>query len=259
MIYIVVALKVEAQEIINKYKLKKNVSLNFDIYENKNIYLVISGMGRDNALMATTALLSYKKPKKSDSLINFGICASVLEIGTLLHINSISFKDKTFYPDILFETSLDDSTLTSFEEPMDGFYKTAVDMEAFWIYKVAQKFFKSSSIFIVKLVSDNFEPSKVNKENITKLINLTSESVIQFIELVDQKAPKEFYSENEEIILIELKKHFTSSQVVNLEDAIKYFKLKNNKEFYLDISLLKELNKLQKKKVLDEYISQLRS
>ena len=259
MIYIVVALKVEAQELIKQYKLKKNILSSFDIYESNNISLVITGIGRDNAIMATSALLSCNKPKKSDSLINFGICASPLDIGSILHINSISFKDKTFYPDILFETPFKESSLTSFEEPIDNPYKTSVDMEAFWIYKVAQKFFKSSSIFIIKLVSDNFEPSKVTKEQTLELINSNKNKIFEFIKLVELNSPKEFYSDNEQNIIDKLKKHFTSSQFTNLEDAIKYFKLKTDKEFHLDTNFLDELNKLQKKRALDEYIAQLRS
>ena len=66
MIYIIVALKTEAQAFVDKYKLKN--------YTNGDMMVVISGIGVDAMFRATTKVL--QNFTKNDVILNVGICGA---------------------------------------------------------------------------------------------------------------------------------------------------------------------------------------
>ena len=77
MIYIICPLDVEARVFIDYYKLKKLDLLPFNMYQNSDMILVVSGVGKTNALMATTAICGCIKPSESDILVNIGTCGGI--------------------------------------------------------------------------------------------------------------------------------------------------------------------------------------
>ncbi|MDD5400661.1 MAG: hypothetical protein PHQ93_05680 [Sulfurimonas sp.] len=176
MLYIVMALKSEAQAFVDKYKLAKTKCGNFTLFEGKDLKLIISGIGVDNAKNATYAIIENCKPQKSDIFINVGICGANKKhkIGKLLKIGSIMYEDKKY---IIDENIL--NTLTCKEsEVYQDLYEIA-DMESFGFF-AATKGFKNR--YIYKVVSDHFEPSKVTKEGSKKLIFSVIDEIMREVE-----------------------------------------------------------------------------
>ncbi|HMV45187.1 MAG TPA: phosphorylase, partial [Leptospiraceae bacterium] len=124
MIYIVTALAQEAIPFIQHFKLKKDLShTKFDIYKNELITLVVSGTGKLKSSIATTYLLVKEPPKKSDKILNFGICGSGSEkhkSGQIFLINKIEdvTTAKTYYPEILFSHLIPEAGIVTHEKPV---------------------------------------------------------------------------------------------------------------------------------------------
>ncbi len=139
MIYILVALKAEAQAFVDKFKLKD--------YKNDNITVVISGIGSDAMYKTTCNLL--KNFTDADKIVNVGICGASkkYDIGELIDANEHKI------------TCID-------YEATDSKYEI-VDMESTGFLEAAKGV---ENKFIFKVVSDNFEPKTVNKDMAKKLI-----------------------------------------------------------------------------------------
>jgi nucleoside phosphorylase len=140
MIYILVALKCEAQAFIEKFKLDSTK-------QNENISVVISGVGNLN--MKNTASKIVSKMREDDLILNVGICGASknYSIGQLLDERDVE--------------------LTSLDHEVDYTKYEVVDMESTG-FKEATKGVKNSYIF--KVVSDHFEPKDVTKDLAKKLV-----------------------------------------------------------------------------------------
>jgi len=140
MIYIIVALKAEAQAFVDKYKLKE--------YKNNDIQVAISGMGADAMMQTTTKVL--KTFSQNDVIINVGICGASQNytIGQLIDAR--------------------DEKITCINyEATDAKYDI-VDMESSGFIDATKDVTNS---FIFKVVSDHFEPKTVTKDMAKKLIS----------------------------------------------------------------------------------------
>ena len=273
MIYLVIALNQEALPIIRHFKLKKNLNHNkFDVYENDQIKLIISGTGKIKSAIATTYILLKEPPKKSDKILNIGICGSVSEknkIGQIQVINKIedNSSDKIYYPEILYTHNFSESALTTYEVPI---YKSKhkntdklIDMEASGFFESANMFVLSHNIIILKIVSDYLSDEKFSgafvqsliEKNIPYMITILNQArkktTIQApeTEILDSKEFKVFEDLSDNLQL-------TTTQRFQVLDMIKGHKIRSGKT---DISLLKEYSKNRKvnskqetKKALDE-------
>ncbi len=141
MIYILVALKAEAQAFVDKYKLSKTK-------QNSKITIVISGIGSDNMLKTAKNIVEIMK--KDDIIVNVGICGA----------------DKKFQIGQLIDGLKENLTCVNNEISEIGKYEL-VDMESEGFVEATNKI-KNKHIF--KVVSDHFEPHKVTKEKTKSLI-----------------------------------------------------------------------------------------
>jgi nucleoside phosphorylase len=141
MLYIICALKPEAQAFVDKYKLSKSK-------QNSQITLIISGIGSENMFNATKSVV--EKMSENDIIINVGICGG----------------DKKFAIGQLIDARSEKLTCVNFEVSQHGKYEL-VDMESEGFLR-ATKNLKNSYVF--KVVSDHFEPHKVTKEKTKSLI-----------------------------------------------------------------------------------------
>ncbi len=139
MIYIIVALKAEAQAFVDKYKLKN--------YKNDHIEVFISGMGADAMMQTTTKVLETFS--QNDVIINVGICGA----------------SQNYTIGQLIDARYEKITCINYEAT-DAKYDI-VDMESSGFID-ATKDVKNS--FIFKVVSDHFEPKTVTKDMAKKLI-----------------------------------------------------------------------------------------
>jgi len=165
MIYIVTALKPEAQAFVDFYKLKKSKLGNYTSFTNKNIILIISGLGVINARLATQTLINHFDITDDDIYINVGICgaSSSYEIGHLLEIGSIAYEDKKY-------TFSNKKEIVCLDIEANDNSFDIVDMESYGFYDAVIHSPAIKSFYIFKVVSDHFEPLKVTKEKTKSLI-----------------------------------------------------------------------------------------
>jgi len=166
LLYIIVALKAEAQSFVDKYKLKKEKLKNFVFYSNEDIRLLISGMGVENAREATQTLINYFDINDDDIYLNIGICGASknYEIGELVEIGNISFKD------IKYTVKEKKHSITCVTTAQSNSSYSIVDMESYGFYDAVIHNPAIKHIFILKVVSDHFEPQKVTKDSAKKLL-----------------------------------------------------------------------------------------
>lgn len=175
MIYIVTALKSEAQAFVEKYKLKKSLYENFTLYGNEKMQVIVSGVGVANAQRATQSLMQ-KCDIQKDTLLNVGICAANKKhaIGSLVKIGSVAYHETL---ELLDTASL--CRLTCVDAPLQTPLFELVDMDSFG-FCVATRGVKRRCIY--KVVSDHFEPQKVSKEGTKKLLFAVIEKIVQEVE-----------------------------------------------------------------------------
>ncbi len=152
MIYLVFALKAEAQAFIDK-KLDINIT--------------ISGIGSKNMYNATKKIL--KQMDENDIIVNVGICGASKEftIGELLHIDMLTRTTKT-----IFSLNCVDKEVSQ-KDRYD-----VVDMESSGFIE-ATNIIKNRYMF--KIVSDHFEPKSVTKDDAKKLIFDNIDEIMQRI------------------------------------------------------------------------------
>lgn len=259
MIYIITALDAEAKPLCDYYRLKRDLSLPFTLYRNEQMVLLVSGMGKTNALMAVSALLGWRVPGSGDIMINIGICGapSAYTIGEGLLIHQIRDGERRYYPDILYTHPLCESSLVSVDEPQAMPYEYPVDMESSAVFQAASRFFKLHQMAFMKIVSDHFTPEKVTKEGAMDLIRShtdTLDGVIQALQSV--QIDLSLFTEDERLLIDGLKGSFTKSQGDALEDALNYFRLKNPKgSLMLDYEI--PYSKRERSRLLEELIATL--
>ncbi len=166
MIYIVTALKPEAQAFVDKYKLKKNRLQNYTLFQNENITLIISGIGVTNARLTTQTLINNFDITDDDIYLNVGICAAPKKhaLGELIEIGSVTYKNT----DYIFDS--DKQALTCMDEEAATEQGTIVDMESYGFYDAVVHNPAIKRFHILKVVSDHFEPITITKENTKSLL-----------------------------------------------------------------------------------------
>lgn len=166
MVYIVIALKAEAQAFIEKYKLTKSKLANSTIYTNASMTLIVSNLGIVNARNATQTLINQFDITDDDIYLNIGICGanSSYEIGSLIEIGSV------VYDDITYKFKEDKKSVTCVDEAISKNIYEIVDMESFGFYDAVTHNPAIKNFYILKVVSDHFEPQRVTKDGTKKLI-----------------------------------------------------------------------------------------
>lgn len=165
MIYIVVALKSEAQALVDKYKLTKSTLKNYILFSNESMKVIVSGIGVENSRLATQTLINYFDITDDDSYINIGVCGANANysIGELLQIGEIIYEEiaYSFGDGVQLHCKDEEITQADFE---------AVDMESYGFYDAVVHNPAIKNFAIYKVVSDHFEPHTLNKDIVKSLI-----------------------------------------------------------------------------------------
>ena len=175
MIYIVVALKAEAQAFIDKFRLKKSQLATFTtLYENENMRLIISGLGVANARVATQNLINQYDITDDDIYLNVGICGAseAYALGSLVEIGSVIYKEIAYS----FDTSKE--SIVCVDAAVSHHEHKIVDMESYGFYDAVVHNPAIKHFHIFKVVSDHFEPERVTKDGTKKLIFNAIESIL---------------------------------------------------------------------------------
>ncbi len=178
MLYIITALKPEAQAFVDKYKLKKMKLEGFTLFTNEKIILIVSGLGVVNAKKATNVIINNFNIKQDNIFLNIGICGANKDykIGKLLQIGSIVYNDKIF----IIKKEIKNTINCLNEEVFQDGYQI-VDMESFGFYDALKQKVDTNNIYIFKVVSDYFEPYTVTKDATKVLIFKEIENIIKEI------------------------------------------------------------------------------
>lgn len=167
LLYIVTALKSEAQAFVDKYKLPATKLSRFKVFANDTMMLIVSGIGVENSAHATQTLINHYDITDEDIYLNIGICGASknYELGQLLEIGSLNYQNKN--NSLENNSSLNLTCLN--EEAKDNTYEI-VDMESFGFYNAVIHSPAIKKFHILKVVSDHFEPQQVTKETTKSLI-----------------------------------------------------------------------------------------
>ena len=165
MLYVHTALKSEAQAFVDRYKLTKRRLDQFTFYTNATMCVIISGIGIEQTQKSLGILTKYFPPASDDIFINVGICAASYKytIGELIEVACVKHKDQTYTLKHHINTYINCVDTPQFTSEYE-----IVDMESFGFYTALKD--KTQHLHIFKVVSDHFEPHKVNKEDTKKLI-----------------------------------------------------------------------------------------
>ena len=166
MIYIVVALKSEAQAFVDRYTFDKSKLGDFTLFSNQTYSIILSGIGVTKARDATQTLIDAYDICDDDIYLNLGICGAskVHEIGALLEIGVID------YEGISYLLKKDKKEIFCVHEAIDKEEYKIVDMESYGFYDAVIHSPAIKNIFILKVVSDHFRPKQVTKEATKSLL-----------------------------------------------------------------------------------------
>ena len=166
MLYIVTALKPEAQAFVDYHKLKKSKLNNFTTFSNDTITLIISGIGVEKARLATQTLINNFDITDEDIYLNVGICAASrnYNIGDLIECGGVVYEELEY----VFNSKKPLIHCANNEANSDIY--PLVDMESYGFYDAVVHNPAIKKFHILKVVSDHFEPQKVTKEETKSLL-----------------------------------------------------------------------------------------
>jgi len=180
---IVMATMLEAKPFVLGMSLKQSRKKPFSIFQNDNIFLIISGIGKANAAMATGYSCYKCKPTCICNLGAAGATDFSHPLGEIFHINKIVEYDRhelttrrlcIHNPDILngFQTATlstsDMAVLDPDERKKISMNANLIDMEGASVAQACRKF--NTKCFIFKFVSDT--PDHARDKDIVENIRL---------------------------------------------------------------------------------------
>ena len=149
------------------------------LYSNKEISLIVSGIGKIKAALALGYVCSKLNPKK---IISIGVCAGKKEFKISQIVNVCKIVDletkKVFHLPKL--PDFKNLCCATSSLPQTKPFCHLGDMEASSIYQSAIKLKKE--IVILKVVSDYFCPQKLKFDTISKLIKKNINQISQLME-----------------------------------------------------------------------------
>jgi len=175
------ALFCEANPIISYFKLKINNDFlelkNFKIYTNKDLVLLISGIGKKNTIKALNLIYKHFFIEKA---INIGICGSSdksFEIGTLFAVNNNCDNLKN---------DIQKASLSTFDKPCTQDEKQSiktslVDMEYKYFLEISQKHLDDKNIYGFKIVSDYLENKILAKDFVSNLVQKNLNKWVEYV------------------------------------------------------------------------------
>lgn len=255
MIYIAVALGIEARPLIKKFKLKKDSTINrVQVFKNEKITLIVTGVGILKSAIALTYILSKVKIDSDDIFVNIGVCGAKnkeYKVGDIVLCNKIinSESKRAYYPDMIFDHGFKEGSLESFNRVVNsdsGVTGDLVDMEGAGLVEASSYFFETYQVNIIKIVSDYLD-GDIDPESVENLI----EKALVEIEIWLERR-SEFHLEKElefsdeerrEVDSLIVKGRFSVTMVNELESLLLYYKLKGENL----IKLIKNYDKIDMK------------
>ncbi len=253
MIYIAVALGIEARPLIKKFKLKKDSTINrVQVFKNEKIILIVTGVGILKSAIALTYILSKVKIDSDDIFINIGVCGAKNEefkVGDIVLCNKIinSESKRAYYPDMIFNHRFKEGSLESFNRVINsesGVTGDLVDMEGAGLIEASSYFFETYQVNIIKIVSDYLD-GDIDSESVESLIEKALVEIEIWLERRGEfhlEKELEFSDEEKrELDSFIVKGRFSVTMINELESLLLYYKLKGKNL----IKLIKNYDKIE--------------
>ena len=251
--YLIVALEAEARPLIQYYALGVR-AFGYPLYVGEEMMLLICGVGLENAMMGTSALLGYRPAQMDDRVINIGLCASHHPIGSALLIHQLYDAHRTYYPDILYTHTLIESPLYSVDTPHDRPHHDPIDMEGVGFWRGASRWVRLHQIALLKIVSDHYNPSTLTRAEAHTLMHTGIEALEHLRQRMRIDAPLLIA---EEPFLAPLREYFTRAQYHKIMDALCYYRLSDPTRPLPILSIPSPSSKHQRQRYCEEVCAQL--
>jgi nucleoside phosphorylase len=159
MLCVVVALRSEAQPIIEHFGLRRHADRPFPAYRNESIALSVSGIGKARSAAAVGHAGAMYAASPMLGWLNIGI-AGHRELAVGEPLLAVEITDhgsgRRHYPGLVFAAPCRAGRITTFDRPqLDYPHGTACDMEASAFFEAAARFSKVDLIHSLKVISDN--------------------------------------------------------------------------------------------------------
>jgi len=186
---IVCALHCEAKPLIDALKLKKVNDIHvFSVYHSGSVFILISGVGKQNMAAAINWMNGYLAQSTQPQFwLNLGVAGHKKnDIGELFCADKISndMDNKRYFPTKWLKHKIPLAHLITVEQQEEGYPQNCLyDMEGNAFYQAASRFQSQEHVQCLKVVADNqdHKPSR-NKSFITGLIAKHCQTVLNFIQ-----------------------------------------------------------------------------
>ena len=248
-----VALKHEALPIIDYFELTLNNKKCKNIFYNieKNIFLIIAGIGIQNAKKAVNNLKQINN-NKNDIWVNIGIAGhETFKVGSIYEVKKVisSNKKDTFFPNSFYNKLPTSSVLCVNKEEKKYNNKYLYDMESYGFLEALDCTTIKENVFIFKIVSDNLKSKPKSYKNFA--ISTISKHIKIIDNILDKyrnKPLENFYNINFILNIIKSRYHVTFYNEKKLEKILtKISIIKGQKEIENDVLISKSLNSLIEK------------
>ena len=248
---IVTALRQEARPLIDAFGLKQDQSSRkIPIYGSEDTLLVISGIGKLHAGIATTHALHLSGNPSDCQVINVGMCGAVVDqivLGEAVVAHKIwdHASGREFFPDMVYKHGLQEASLGTFDKPVTSGSRSMlacdiVDMEASGVFQAAQLFIPPHQMFFLKVATDYLEFSS---DDYGQMLRYYEQSVEDWLPVLKGYHPfnplDPVISEEQENLIVSLSEsmRLTQTQTHQLRDAALRFLVRGGTD--LDILRLK--------------------
>ena len=246
---IITALRQEARPLIEALGLKQDhASRKIPVYSSGDALLAISGIGKLYAGIATTHAIHLAGMPKDCSLINVGMCGSVVDqiaLGEAVAINKIwdHASGREFFPDMLLNHSLQEASLGTFDQAVTNANRPilscdVVDMEASAVFQAGRLFVSPHQMMFLKVATDYLEFSSEDFPQMLRYYEQSVEGwlpVLEHSDHLDSSVP--VISAEQETFLLSVSEtlRLTKTQSHQLRDAAIRFLVRGGE----DLEILK--------------------
>ncbi len=250
MIFFITALPVEAKPFIRHYRLKKDQTSLFNLFVSENVKLIVSGTGKVQSAAAVTHLLTVQKHYHHAFLVNAGFAGSPdlrKQKGSPWMINQITDESagRTYYPDMLWKHPFPEASLTTVDRligsiPSGNPDNALYDMEASGCFQAAARFLKIHQMAYIKIVSDHCSGGRIPINDLSEMMHRHADNIIGFAEDIHTQLIRSPLFEEDDSGVLELKRtlKLTETQVQQLRQAVKAYRIRHNREFELPAQCL---------------------
>ncbi len=264
---IITALGVESENFISFYRLSRLKEFKFPVYQNGDIVLIQTGIGKINIESRLKSISSLINGFERCQFINIGIAGGnpeLVNIGDCFMINKINNADdsETYYPDILVDHRMKEASLVTVREPVtkgSEKYSGLVDMEASEIFRVCKELVPIHRMAFIKIVSDYMvlDQNRIKKNFIMELFYSNLKKISQFLVEFDKFvfSEKSILNESDIQWILNLvdKWKLTKTQKFQLENVLKFIRVNNSVDFFPEISDVVPKSKFQRNKLFYQF------